>query len=91
MDKIIHRLEKFQNSLENTVLHLENYTSKGLFNFNVLYEAQDLQNTIKELEGYLLMLVDMGTITETQQERVIESGSIKNLIKKLEEKSLEAK
>lgn len=91
MDKIINRLEKFQNNLENTMLHLESYTSKGLFNFSVFYAAQDLQNTINELEGYLLTLADMGIITKAQQEGAIESGNIKNLIKALEEKSAEAK
>ena len=73
------------------MLYLESYTSKGLFNLNVLYAAQDLRNTVKELEGYLLTLVDMGIITKTQQERVIESGSTKNLIKALEKKSAEVK
>lgn len=87
MDKIIHRLEKFQNNLENTMLFLNSFTSKGLFNYCVFDSAQDLQNTIKELEGYLLTLVDMGIITKTQQEKAIESGSTKNLIRTLEEKS----
>ena len=73
------------------MLHLESYTSKGLFNLNVLYAARGLENSIRELEGYLLTLVDMGIITKTQQERTVESGSIKRLIKIFEEKSAEAK